>query len=200
MRDFPVVSQTATISIWGADKLGLIARITQYLFEQQASIEALEKQVTCGQFRMAMQTSWKNGNLNLAKFRDGLSKLARELDVEVTLRFADLKRVQRMAVMVTQEPHCLDALLAACSKGKIKTEPALVISNRLDLEAQVQERRVPFLYVPWEDRAKAIEAGLVYPATQSCKLCHNDQSPTFKGFDEKSYFEKIAHPDPKVKH
>ena len=50
-----------------------------------------------------------------------------------------------------------------------------------------------------EDRAKAIEAGLVYPATKSCTLCHNSESPMFKGFDEKTYVEKIAHPDPKVK-
>lgn len=50
-----------------------------------------------------------------------------------------------------------------------------------------------------EDRAKAIEAGLIYPATQSCTLCHNDKSPTWKGFDEKAMVEKIAHPDPKVK-
>ena len=51
-----------------------------------------------------------------------------------------------------------------------------------------------------EDRAKAIEAGLIYPASKSCTLCHNDKSPTWKGFDEKSMVEKIAHPDPKVKH
>jgi hypothetical protein len=51
-----------------------------------------------------------------------------------------------------------------------------------------------------EDRAKAIEGGLIYPATQSCALCHNDKSPTWKGFDEKAMVEKIAHPDPKVKH
>jgi hypothetical protein len=51
-----------------------------------------------------------------------------------------------------------------------------------------------------EDRAKAIEGGLIYPATKSCTLCHNDKSPTWKGFDEKTMIEKIAHPDPKVKH
>ena len=51
-----------------------------------------------------------------------------------------------------------------------------------------------------EDRAKAIAAGMVYPATESCKLCHNSESPTFKGFDEKASVAKIAHPDPKVKH
>lgn len=51
-----------------------------------------------------------------------------------------------------------------------------------------------------EDKAKAIEAGLISPATQSCKLCHNEQSPSYKPFDEKAFVEKIAHPDPKVKH
>lgn len=50
-----------------------------------------------------------------------------------------------------------------------------------------------------EDQAKAIAGGLIHPATQSCKLCHNDQSPSFKGFDEKAYVEKIAHPNPKAK-
>jgi hypothetical protein len=63
-----------------------------------------------------------------------------------------------------------------------------------------------------EDRAKAIEAGLVYPASKSCEMCHNDQNPTWKpdlyttkdgkkvGFDFEQAFAKIAHPDPKVKH
>jgi hypothetical protein len=50
-----------------------------------------------------------------------------------------------------------------------------------------------------KDRAKAVEAGMLYPATQSCKLCHNEQSPSYKGFDEKTYVEKIAHPNPKLK-
>ena len=51
-----------------------------------------------------------------------------------------------------------------------------------------------------EDRAKAIAAGLVHPATDSCKLCHNPESPSFKGFNEEEMVKKIAHPDPKVKH
>ena len=51
-----------------------------------------------------------------------------------------------------------------------------------------------------EDHGKAVAAGMIYPATQSCTLCHNDRSPSWKGFDEKAMVEKIAHPDPKVKH
>ena len=51
-----------------------------------------------------------------------------------------------------------------------------------------------------EDRTKAVAAGLIYPADQSCELCHNDQSPTWKGFNKDEMVKKIAHPDPKVKH
>jgi hypothetical protein len=63
-----------------------------------------------------------------------------------------------------------------------------------------------------EDRAKAVEGGLVYPASKSCELCHNSQNPTWKpdryttkdgkkvGFDYDQAFAQIAHPDPKVKH
>ena len=51
-----------------------------------------------------------------------------------------------------------------------------------------------------ESREKCIEAGMIYPATKSCKLCHNEQSPSYKGFEEKAMLEKIAHPNPKVKH
>lgn len=50
-----------------------------------------------------------------------------------------------------------------------------------------------------EDRAKSIAAGMIYPATESCKLCHNPESPNFKGFNEEEMVKKIAHPDPRVK-
>lgn len=63
-----------------------------------------------------------------------------------------------------------------------------------------------------EDREKAIAAGLVSPTAKTCELCHNDQNPTWNpekyttkdgkkvGFDFEQAFEKIKHPDPKVKH
>lgn len=50
-----------------------------------------------------------------------------------------------------------------------------------------------------EDHGKSVAAGLVFPATKNCTLCHNDKSPTFKGFDEKAHVEKIAHPNPAKK-
>ena len=47
-----------------------------------------------------------------------------------------------------------------------------------------------------EDREAAVAAGLVIPTAETCQGCHNDQSPTFKGFDWDKYYAKIAHPIP----
>ena len=51
-----------------------------------------------------------------------------------------------------------------------------------------------------KNRAKALASGMIIPDEKLCKKCHNSESPTFKGFDYKTYLAKIAHPDPRVKH
>ena len=47
-----------------------------------------------------------------------------------------------------------------------------------------------------KDQAKSIANGLIIPDEKLCKKCHNAESPTFKGFDYKTYSAKIAHPNP----
>jgi len=44
------------------------------------------------------------------------------------------------------------------------------------------------------DDAKASAAGLLDPGPKVCKQCHNDQSPTFAGFDYEAAVKKIRHP------
>src|SRR4026209_262245 len=94
----------ATIIVIGRDKTGVVARITSFLFLQQANIEALEEQVTRGQFSMTVQASWKAGHFNPARIRTGLDKLAEQLEMEIKLRFTRPDRRQRMAIMATREP------------------------------------------------------------------------------------------------
>ncbi|MBN2365770.1 MAG: cytochrome c family protein [Calditrichaeota bacterium] len=41
--------------------------------------------------------------------------------------------------------------------------------------------------------------GLVEPDAALCKTCHNEESPTFKGFDYEKFVAQIAHPVPSGK-
>jgi formyltetrahydrofolate deformylase len=155
------MTDLATITVIGRDKTGVVANITNFLFLQQANIEALEEQVTRGQFSMTVQTSWRGRQLNRKQVETGLASLARELDMEIKVRFTEPRRRQRMAIMVTREPHCLGTILESVRKGGLKkAEPAVVVSNRADLEPLAQKARLPFVVVPWQDRAKAEEKAL----------------------------------------
>jgi formyltetrahydrofolate deformylase len=151
----------ATITVIGRDKTGVIARITNFLFVQRANIEALEEQVTRGQFSMTVQASWNGSELDAGKIQAGLHELATELEMEIKLRFTTPERRQRMAIMATREPHCLQRLLKEARAGRLKkAEPALVLSNRRELRPLASEQELPFVVVPWQDRIKAEQRAL----------------------------------------
>src|SRR5579863_3717759 len=141
----------ATITVIGRDKTGVIARVTNFLFEEKANIEALEEQVTRGQFSMTLQASWKKGALKPDSLRADLAKLAAQLGMEIKVRFTERHRRQRFAIMVTRETHCFEALMAA----KFKANPALVIGNYADFAPLAKKHKLPFEYISWNDRAKA---------------------------------------------
>ena len=151
----------ATITVIGRDKTGVIARVTNFLFEQKANIEALEEAVTRGQFSMVLQASWREGQLQPAELRKGLNALGRELGMEMRMRLSEPGRKQRMAVMVTREAACSEALLAAFKKGQLKqAEPVVVIGNRADLKSIAKKHKLPFLHIPWNDRQRAEKKAL----------------------------------------
>ncbi len=155
------MKQFATITVIGRDKTGVVACITNFLFQQKGNIEALEEQVTRGQFSMTVQTSWKDRDLNREAVCRGLEKLGVELEMEIKARFPEPRRRQRMALMATREPHCLEKILSAVKSGALKkAEPALVLSNRRDLEPLTRASRLPFIQIPWEDRLKAEQQAL----------------------------------------
>jgi formyltetrahydrofolate deformylase len=151
----------ATITVIGRDKTGVVARITNFLFEQRANIEALEEQVTRGQFSMTVQTSWRDGQLERAEVAGGLERLAAVLDMEIKLRFTEPRRRQRMAILVSREPHCFQALMDAIRSGALKrADPVVVLSNRKELGSLAKEAGLPFVTIPWEARLKAEEQAL----------------------------------------
>src|SRR5271166_273544 len=149
------MKQFTTVTVIGRDKTGVIARVTGFLFEQHANIEALEEQVTRGQFSMTLQASWSKKEFEATGLRAGLERLARELGMEIKLRVTEPGRRQRFAIFVTKEPRCFETLATAIAKKSIVADAALVIGNHASFEPLAKKFRLPFVCVPWEDRAQA---------------------------------------------
>jgi formyltetrahydrofolate deformylase len=149
------MKEFAVITVIGRDQGGVVARVTSFLFLQLANIEALEEQVTRGQFSMTLQASWSAGHVDKPALAMGLVDLARDLGMEIKLRWIEPNRRQKMAIMVTGEPHAALALMNAVRSRRIQADPALMISNRRELAPLARQFKVPFHFIPWNERAKA---------------------------------------------
>jgi len=148
-----MAKQLATITLIGHDKAGVIARITQLLFQLGANIEAMEEQVTRGQFSMTLQASWTSARFDRVKIQAAIKTAGRDLDMETKIHFAPTGP-QRLAILVTREPHVLEGLLAKAAKG-LGAKPVVVISNRPDLAPAAKKAGLPFYHILFNDRAKA---------------------------------------------
>jgi formyltetrahydrofolate deformylase len=155
------MKKLATITVIGRDKTGVVARITSFLFEQKANIEGLEEQVTRGEFSMTVQASWPAARFEQSAMDAGLAALARDLEMDIKVRYTEPQRRQRMAIMVTKEPRCLEKILAAAKSGALKkAEPAVIVANRPDLGPLAKKAGLPFVLIPWDNRAGAEEKAL----------------------------------------
>ena len=50
-----------------------------------------------------------------------------------------------------------------------------------------------------KDKTLAMSKGMIMPDEKVCKKCHNEESPTYKGFNYKEAVAKISHDDPTTK-
>lgn len=150
---------TANITMIGEDRKGVIARVTQALFEHEANIEALEEHVSRGQFHMTLLASWADETLERVgrdRVRGTLLDLGAELGMETRVDFHRTGETQRIGVLVTKETHCLEALLDATETGELDAEPVVVIGNHdNELGDIAEDAGLPFYHVPWDDEEKA---------------------------------------------
>ncbi|MFO7834565.1 MAG: formyltetrahydrofolate deformylase [Halohasta sp.] len=153
-----MTTELTEITVIGGDKTGLIARVTTLLFERGINIEDLDQAVRDGLFRMSMRVDTGEMETDPDELREALSDLGRELGVEIQVRFPSDRETRRIAVCVTKESHCLEALLEAADAGDLDVEISAVISNRGTLRELAEAHDVPFYDVgdgkgsPDEDR------------------------------------------------
>jgi formyltetrahydrofolate deformylase len=131
------MKQFATITVIGRDKTGVIARVTNFLFEQHANIEALEEQVTRGQFSMTLQASWRPADCNAASLRAGLDALARRLGMEIKVRFTDPTAASASPSWSRRKRI---ASTRSWPRTKFKADPVLVIQLRRPRAARAKKQ------------------------------------------------------------
>jgi formyltetrahydrofolate deformylase len=142
----------ATINVFGRDRAGVVAKVTGFLFQSGGNIEELVEQVSRREFHMNVAASWAPGRLDRDAVARGLAALARDLGMEITARFVSPRGRPRMAIFVSRETHCLDALLKAVQRGRLRADPVLLVSNHRGMASEARRWRLPFLHASWRNR------------------------------------------------
>ncbi|HIF64002.1 MAG TPA: ACT domain-containing protein [Deltaproteobacteria bacterium] len=142
----------AVISVLGRDQKGVVARVSAYLAERQVNIENIEQTVMEGMFIMTMLVDLADLSGSLDSLVLDLKRVGEELDMEVSVRLHGERSRKKIAILVSREPHCLQAIAAAHRSGDLDADISLVLSNHQDLEPLAQQYQLPFRYFPSTDK------------------------------------------------
>ena len=146
---------TVEITVVGNDHEGVVAAFTNFIFHKGGNIEKINQNVIKGLFGMYLEASFTQ-KIDIKKFDQKVRDLARRLKMEVNTHHEAAVR-KRVAVLVTKEAHCLEALLEARTKKQLKGEISVIIGTEKTLSPLVRRSKIPFALVNDVDQSKAEE-------------------------------------------
>ncbi|MGI0042035.1 MAG: ACT domain-containing protein, partial [Nitrosopumilaceae archaeon] len=146
---------TVEIVVVGKDHEGVVAGFTNFIFQRGGNIEKINQNVIKNLFGMYLEASFTQ-KINIKKFEHEIQVLAKNLKMEVNTHHEATFR-KRVAVLVTKEPHCLEALLEARKKNQLKGDIGIIIGTENTLSSLARKSKIPFVLVNDVDQSKAEE-------------------------------------------
>ena len=148
-----MVKTTIELTVVGRDHEGVVAGFTNLIFQNGGNIEKINQNVIKGFFGMYLEASFAK-KFNPQKFNDIASKLAKNLKMEVSIHYEATKR-KRVAILVTKEPHCLQAILESRNKNQLRGEIVVVVDTEKTLAKIANKAKIPFVLVNDIDQTRA---------------------------------------------
>ena len=143
------------ITVVGRDHEGVVAGFTNFIFQKGGNIEKINQNVIRGLFGMYLESSFAQ-KINIKKFNQEVEHLAKNLKMEVNIHHEATLR-KRVAILVTKESHCLQAILQAKVKNQLKGEIIVIIGTENTLASIAKRAKIPFVLVKDIDQLKAEE-------------------------------------------
>jgi formyltetrahydrofolate deformylase len=141
----------AVVSVLGKDQKGVVARFATYVAERGINIEDIEQRVVRGFFLMDMLVDLKELSVDLSELITGLLELGKQLEMEVRVHLHSERRLKKVAILVSKEPHCLKRLFDDFREKKLNGAIAGVLANHANLEPLAKEAGCSFAFHPSDE-------------------------------------------------
>ncbi len=139
----------AHIRVAGPDRKGIIATMTGYCFRQNLNIVDIDQRILEGYLIMNMQVDVRDLAAPRDRFVRGIRLAGKGVGMAVQVTFPEERAIKRLALLVTKEPHCAEAILKEIVGRRIKAQPVVMIGTYPDLAALAKRYRVPFAHIPF---------------------------------------------------
>jgi formyltetrahydrofolate deformylase len=142
-------AHTARLLISCPDGPGIVAAVSQFLFDQGANIVSSDQYSTHPEHgTFFMRTAFYLPKLEHVhvSFEAGFRQLAKRFEMDWRIFYASERK--RVALMASREDHCLLDLLWRHRRGELDMEIVCVISNHEYLRDEVEKLGVTYHHVP----------------------------------------------------
>lgn len=138
------------------DRPGIVAAVSQFLYEKGANILQSDQYTTdpaSGMFFMRIAFDLAGLEQNLPALQEDFTRIADRFEMRWSVYRA--VRRKRLAIFVSREDHCLLELLWQWQAGDLDAEISMVVSNHDDMRGLVESFGIPFHHIPVTPETKA---------------------------------------------
>ncbi len=139
---------TAILLLSCSDQNGLVAKISNFISENNGNIVDLDEHVDSDQNMFFIRVAWKMDQFKIEK-KDIHSKfqpLAEEFNAKWKINFTEQKL--KLAIFVSKFDHALQEILWRNKFGEFNTEIVAIISNHPNLIGLAETYDIPFYHFP----------------------------------------------------
>ena len=139
---------TAILLLSCPDRIGLVSRISHFIFERGGNILDLDEHVDPEEKDFSIRVAWDMRNFSISplELKEALIPLAKEFEATWDIKYLEHKA--NVAIFVSKYDHCLQEILWRNKMGEFQIKISLIISNHPDLESLADQYQIPFYLFP----------------------------------------------------
>ena len=153
----PMATPTAILLISCPDQRGIVARVSQFVYERGGNIVDSDQHSDLQAGRFLGRIEWEETADAEARhrLRAQVAEIVGPMGGEWELHFSD--EVPRVAIWCSRQEHCLQDLLWRHQAGELGADIAFVLSNHDHLRRHAEALGIPYHLVPVTQETKATQ-------------------------------------------
>ena len=147
------------VTVIGKDRKGVVAEITNAIFNRGGNIQQISQNVVRGLFGMQLEASFDK--IDKKVLDESLLHLSRKLNMEIKIHYQESNRSKNIAVLVSKEEHCLQKILEARKNREIYANLSVILGTDYTFVQMAKNAGIPYRVVANSKSQEETEARIL---------------------------------------